>query len=103
MELAALLRKEQTNSYGILAPPAPAPAAGCSAGNEDDAECERVLRGSAMYVRASLINHECNPNVARFDAFDAGGPASTHVTFRAMHDLPPGTPCLTCTSCQAAV
>lgn len=52
-----------------------------------------MLRGSAIYSAASLVNHECNPNVARFDAFDAprGTPGTTHVVFRAMHDLPPGT------------
>lgn len=55
-----------------------------------DTDGERCLRGSALYARASLINHECNPNIARFDAFDQQGPGSTHVSFRAMHDLPQG-------------
>jgi SET and MYND domain-containing protein len=110
-EVATLLRKEQLNSYGILAPPPQpshplpsTPTASTSTGEagvqgdgsapmtdeEAEAEGERVLRGSALYARASLINHECNPNVARFDAFDQQGPGSTHVCFRAMHDLPPG-------------
>lgn len=103
-ELAALLRKEQLNSYGILAPlqlqpQAAAPAGDMDDGDEDDEDDEggRVLRGSGVYVHASLINHECNPNVARYDYFDAPkhtpslpAPSTTHVVFRAMHDLPPG-------------
>ncbi|KXZ51077.1 hypothetical protein GPECTOR_14g61 [Gonium pectorale] len=124
-ELAALLRKEQLNSYGVLAAPsqlrrgAVASGAGPSGGGcsteaaaaDEGADGERRLRGSAVYAQASLINHECLPNVARFDAFD-GGPSSsagssaqpstcapttapssssTHVAFRALHDLPAGT------------
>lgn len=102
-ELAALLRKEQLNSYGIMLPPGPGGA--------------RRLRGGGIYPRCSLINHECIPNAARFDDFDgaapagataaaaaaaaaqaaaAGGvssgyPANTVVSIRAMHDLPAGT------------
>jgi hypothetical protein len=97
-ELAALLRKEQCNSYGIMAAPGPAG--------------ERRLRGGGIYPRCSLVNHECIPNAARFDAFDApaqpgvccsggasessgggsgGYPVSTAVTIRAMHALPAGT------------
>jgi SET and MYND domain-containing protein len=80
---------------------------------------ERRVRGGGVYPRCSLINHECAPNAARFDAFDAAGPAggasssssggggggdgggvlssgggyplSTAVSIRAMHDLPEGT------------
>ncbi|GIL75147.1 hypothetical protein Vretifemale_4926 [Volvox reticuliferus] len=122
-ELAMLLRKEQLNSYGVLASQqqvATAAAlqtgssgvcgrrgeatcggmggAGCST-NSGEADLppgereggERRLRGSAIYAQASLVNHECLPNVARFDFFDSGRPNSTHVTFRALHDLPPGT------------
>ncbi len=32
---------------------------------------ERRIRGTAIYPHASLINHECLPNVARTDNFDA--------------------------------
>jgi SET and MYND domain-containing protein len=100
--LADLLRKEQYNSYGILAPlVAPAAAVGSAGpgqqqpaafgGGEVDEEGERELRGGALYGLASLINHECNPNVARFEYFDrAGSGTSTHIIFKAMHDLPPG-------------
>lgn len=153
-EAAALLRKEQLNSYGVLATRRQAAAAGAGAGSgaagrgagcregsgagcsqpvsgggggeEDAQDGERHLRGSAIYAQAALINHECLPNVARYDSFDAPAPApspslpcqggstasgsggtagaggcrssggssaggSTHVVFRALHDLPPGT------------
>ncbi|KAG2429022.1 hypothetical protein HXX76_011264 [Chlamydomonas incerta] len=109
---------------------------------DEEEEEERMLRGSAIYSQAALINHECLPNVARYDYFDcppphdapswaglaptsastctsgaasaptggasaggggapgggasalplpAGVPGPTHVVFRAVHDLPPGT------------
>eukprot|EP00955_Chlamydomonas_euryale_P066911 359690-Chlamydomonas_euryale.AAC.1 len=61
----------------------------------------RVMRGGALCHQASLINHECNPNVARFDDFDSdpaaaaaaagAAPAAGCMVFRAMHDLPVGT------------
>ena len=104
-ELAALLRKEQLNAYGVMAPPGPGGA--------------RRLRGGGLYVTCALVNHECAPNAARFDDFDAppvvaaaarggggcggagagagvlpgggGYPPSTAVAIRAMHDLPQGT------------
>ena len=57
-EVAALVRKEQLNAYGVLAPGAVGP------------EGERRLRGGALYAHASLINHECIPNITRFDCFD---------------------------------
>lgn len=41
-----------------------------------------------------MINHECNPNVARFDPGFPGASLSVHparLSFRAMHDLPPGS------------
>ncbi len=31
---------------------------------------ERRIRGTALYPKASLLNHECLPNVARVDNFD---------------------------------
>jgi hypothetical protein len=48
---------------------------------------ERQVRGSGIYAFASLLNHDCLPNVARFDAFDAlaptaGVPGSTEISFR---------------------
>ena len=32
---------------------------------------ERRIRGTAIYPQASFLNHECLPNVARFDHFDS--------------------------------
>lgn len=75
-EVAALLRKEQSNTYGIMAPLGP--------------KGERHIRGAGVYVRASLVNHECLPNVARFDSFDSQQQGSTCIELRALHDLPPG-------------
>lgn len=54
-------------------------------------EGERRIRGSGIYAHCSLINHECAPNITRFDYFDSARPDSTSVHFRAMHDLPGGT------------
>lgn len=79
-ELAALLRKEQLNAYGIMAPP-------CADGQR------RAARGSGLFHACAMVNHECNPNTARFDLFDVQPvqqPASKTFTLRAMHDLPPG-------------
>lgn len=77
-----------------LHPPRPSPArlpppCACLQG-------ERRIRGTALYARAALINHECLPNVARFDRFDGPAPpgappgANTAAEFRALHDLPAG-------------
>jgi hypothetical protein len=57
---------------------------------------DRVIRGGGLYSRAALFNHECLPNLARFDCFDAapaaGGPpgANTGIQLRALHDIPQG-------------
>ena len=85
--------------------PLPCPPPSCLQG-------ERRVRGTALYAHSSLINHECLPNVARFDRFDtpAGTPAgassaaavaagggtapppgaNTAVEFRALHGIPAG-------------
>eukprot|EP00775_Hariotina_reticulata_P013980 gene13980-14095_t len=101
-EVAALLVKEQLNSYGLLAP---------LHHQQDSTGSTRSLRGGGIYPTCALINHECLPNVARFDALDAavgglvptnwpaGSPltdggtttSSTLVVLRALHDLPAGT------------
>ena len=44
-------------------------------------------------MQASLINHDCLPNLARFDSFDAPVSvpgANTAVQIRALHDIPAG-------------
>lgn len=77
---------------------------------------ERRLRGTGLYPTAALLNHECMPNLARFDAFDADPPPaggggggggvlsspatpypgdSARIAFRALHALPAGEE-LTC-------
>ena len=83
--IAKLLEKEAVNSYGILAP--------LVAGFEN--ESDRRLRGSGLYPFASRVNHECLPNAARFDDFDAvldgTAPRSNAVlSLRTLHALPAG-------------
>ena len=102
-EVAAILRKEQLNSYGIMAPPAAAAGQYINGSTNSttaeaaaDADGARRVRGGALYPRCALVNHECLPNAARFDAFDwvpSNWPTtdSTAVVLRAMHDLPPDT------------
>ena len=55
---------------------------------------ERRLRGSGIFSFASLINHDCLPNLARFDDFSSrppdGQPGKVELTFRALHDIPQG-------------
>ena len=55
---------------------------------------ERRVRGAGLYPHASLLNHDCLPNVVRFDRFDApaAGPPGSNAAmeFRSLHDLPPG-------------
>ncbi|GAB4815909.1 hypothetical protein N2152v2_002955 [Parachlorella kessleri] len=81
-EVGDLLRKEAINGYGIMAPSGP--------------EGERQVRGGGIYPRAALVNHDCLPNLARFDCFDtpaaaAQAPgANTAIQLRALHDIPPG-------------
>ena len=55
---------------------------------------ERRLRGSGFFPMASLLNHDCLPNTARFDDFDKetsqGQPGETIISVRALHDIPAG-------------
>ena len=46
-----LLGVEAVNSFGVMGATGP--------------EGERTLRGSGIYARAAMLNHECLPNVAR--------------------------------------
>lgn len=43
----------------------------CSEAHHVLPQGERRIRGTAIYPVASCINHECLPNVARLDDFDA--------------------------------
>jgi SET domain len=57
------------------------------------AQGDRRVRGTGIYPRASMVNHDCLPNVARFDAFDSGQPGeptNTRLQLRALQDLPTG-------------
>ena len=88
--IQSLLERDAVNSYGIAAPLLPG----------SDSEEDRKLRGSGLYPSASRVNHECLPNAARFDAFDAfpndGGiaasipGANTALQLRMRHALPAG-------------
>lgn len=118
-EVAALLSREQANSFAVELPPPPpsssnskgaAPkkkgkggASSSSTANPPKPPRRRLL-GGALYAQASLVNHECLPNVARFDDFvplvgassPSAGPAlATAVQGRlrlvALHALPKGT------------
>ena len=40
---------------------------------------------------SSLLNHDCMPNVARYDDFDSVIEENTIVEFRALHDIPADT------------
>jgi SET domain len=51
---------------------------------------ERRIRGSGIYAQASLVNHECLPNVGRVDDFDADSENRTHIALRTLHALPAG-------------
>jgi SET and MYND domain-containing protein len=125
-DAAELLRREGANGYGIMAPSAPDVSAACAlvpqrcsmlcqanhppgaavpaCPNAAGLLCfarlctqgERRIRGTGLYAQASLVNHECLPNVARFDCFDSGAGgapgSSTSVELRALHDIPAGAP-----------
>jgi len=81
-ETAALVHKEQQNSYGIMAP----------LGQDG----ERYIRGSCMYGASSMVNHSCLPNCARFDYTDVPGPDNLDVYLRAMIDISKGDEVLAC-------
>lgn len=72
-QVASLLAQEGQNGYAILAPR-------CS-------NRQREVRGNALCLSASRINHECVPNIARFDDFDTQG---LLLRFRALHELQAG-------------
>ena len=68
-ETAALLSKETKNAFGAMAP-------------RDAASGTRRVRGGALYELASRVNHDCFPNVARFDNFDGALERDAFVTFQ---------------------
>jgi len=66
-ETASLLSKETKNAFGAMAP-------------RDPASGDRRVRGGALYELASRVNHDCFPNVARFDNFDGALERDAFVT-----------------------
>jgi len=78
----SLLERDAVNGYGIIAPARKAP-------NSDPTTAVPCLNGTAIYVTASRINHDCLPNVARVDDFDASNDNMV-MKFRALHSLPAG-------------
>lgn len=84
-EIKELLLRDETNAYGIMASSGPSG--------------ERNIRGSGFYATAAQLNHDCMPNVARFDFFDINvnnnknkntKDSNVCIQFRALHDLPKG-------------
>jgi SET and MYND domain-containing protein len=82
--ITKLIEIESVNSYGLPAPLLP--------GAENEAD--RRLRGSGVYSLASRVNHECLPNVARFDDFDGASTtapgSNAALSLRTLHALPAG-------------
>lgn len=73
---ARLVARDQRNSFGIMAPFFPGG--------------ERKLRGYAMYLDASRLNHSCYPNVCRFDSPDSEEEGNLVMSFRALRDIAEG-------------
>lgn len=74
---AALLAKDKMNAFGLMEP----------------FGVERSVRGYALYGKASFFNHDCLPNVCRFDYLDGGfggNEGSTDIVIRVIHDVPQG-------------
>ncbi|XP_078447334.1 ASH1-related protein 2 [Wolffia australiana] len=73
---AALLAKDRMNAFGLMEP--------CSGGL-------RRVRAYGIYPSAALFNHDCLPNVCRFDYIDSPGfGANTDLVVRAIHEIQPG-------------
>jgi hypothetical protein len=106
-EVAALLSREQANSFAVQAPSIAEVSGGGGRVTRSAASSRRRPRprllGGALYCRASLVNHECLPNVARFDDFAAAGssseatpPQAGRLRLVALHPLPKGTELALC-------
>uniref|UniRef100_A0A7N0TRU6 SET domain-containing protein n=1 Tax=Kalanchoe fedtschenkoi TaxID=63787 RepID=A0A7N0TRU6_KALFE len=52
---------------------------------------ERSVRAYGLYPKASFFNHDCLPNVCRFDYVDGGcGAGTTDILIRVIRDVPQG-------------
>ncbi|KAK9863307.1 hypothetical protein WJX84_000718 [Apatococcus fuscideae] len=72
-----LMGTEAMNGFGIAA------HASMNAGRDQ-------IRGSVLCLQASMMNHDCLPNAARFDDFDSPGEHNNRLSFRALQDIPAG-------------
>ncbi|KAK4786312.1 hypothetical protein SAY86_003001 [Trapa natans] len=70
---ASLLSKDKLNAFGLMEP--------------SGGDGERSVRAYGIYPRASFFNHDCLPNVCRFDYVDTG---DTDIIVRMIHDVPMG-------------
>uniref|UniRef100_A0A7N0TDK5 SET domain-containing protein n=1 Tax=Kalanchoe fedtschenkoi TaxID=63787 RepID=A0A7N0TDK5_KALFE len=72
---ASLLAKDKLNAFGLMEP----------------FGGERSVRAYGLYPKASFFNHDCLPNVCRFDYVDGGcGAGNTDILIRVIHDVPQG-------------
>lgn len=104
-EVAALLSREQANSFAVEQTPVEqaerasrrlSRAAAAAAATATPVPCRRRLLGGALYAQASLVNHECLPNVARFDDFAEYAHPQGRLKLVALHTLPKGTELALC-------
>lgn len=77
-EVAALLARDGANGFAIMGP------------RREDGE--RQMRGSAIYPGLAMANHECLPNMVRFDDFDtpATWPVNMRLELRTIQAMPAG-------------
>ncbi|XP_057723666.1 histone-lysine N-methyltransferase ASHR2-like [Arachis stenosperma] len=75
---SALLAKDKHNVFGLMQPV-----------SVDDGE--RSIRIYGIYPYASFFNHDCLPNICRFDYVDSNpldGSNNTDIIVRMIHDVP---------------
>ncbi|KAJ4757723.1 Histone-lysine N-methyltransferase ASHR2 [Rhynchospora pubera] len=79
---ASLVLKEKVNSFCLMNP---------RSGTNGDVE-EMGVRAFGIYPSASLFNHDCLPNVCRFDYIDdPNRENNTEFTIRALHEIAEGS------------
>lgn len=79
---AALTSKEKVNSFCLMNPV-----------NSKNGHAEVTgVRAYGIYLSASLFNHDCLPNVCRFDYIDdTNRENNTDFSFRALHEIAEGS------------
>ncbi|KAJ4733798.1 Histone-lysine N-methyltransferase ASHR2 [Rhynchospora pubera] len=79
---SSLISKEKTNSFSLITP----------MNTKFDGRGVAGSRAFGLYPWASMINHDCLPNVCRFDYVDElNRENNTDFTFRAFHQIKEGT------------